>query len=157
MNKLYKTFLYLLVLSLVLLSGCGGDSGKLTTGNAPETAPASESQEAPPSEDSSLEEEAAPIYITFEGKNLEGNVVSQDIFSQSRLTMVNVWATYCNPCLNEMPGLGELAAESDRRRPVACRKPGPRDRSELHALACQRLHQPSAPVQCKRRAHHLLF
>ena len=61
-----------------------------------------------------MEEEAAPIYITFEGKNLEGNVVSQDIFSQSRLTMVNVWATYCNPCLNEMPGLGELAAEYDR-------------------------------------------
>ena len=28
--------------------------------------------------------------------------------------MVNVWATYCNPCLNEMPGLGELAAEYDR-------------------------------------------
>lgn len=27
--------------------------------------------------------------------------------------MVNVWATYCNPCLNEMPGLGELAAEYD--------------------------------------------
>ena len=23
--------------------------------------------------------------------------------------MLNVWATYCNPCLNEMPGLGELA------------------------------------------------
>ena len=116
MNKLYKTFLYLLVLSLVLLSGCGGDSGKLTTGNAPETAPASESQEAPPSEDSSLEEEAAPIYITFEGKNLEGNVVSQDIFSQSKLTMVNVWATYCNPCLSEMPFLGELAEEYDTEK-----------------------------------------
>ena len=27
--------------------------------------------------------------------------------------MVNVWATYCNPCLREMPGLGELAAEYD--------------------------------------------
>ena len=27
--------------------------------------------------------------------------------------MVNVWATYCNPCLSEMPGLGELAAEYD--------------------------------------------
>ena len=28
--------------------------------------------------------------------------------------MVNVWATYCNPCLNEMPGLGELAAEYEQ-------------------------------------------
>ena len=27
--------------------------------------------------------------------------------------MVNVWATYCNPCLREMPGLGELAEEYD--------------------------------------------
>jgi len=31
------------------------------------------------------------------------------IFSKSKLTMVNVWATYCNPCLSEMPELGELA------------------------------------------------
>ncbi|MDE7282466.1 MAG: TlpA family protein disulfide reductase, partial [Lachnospiraceae bacterium] len=44
---------------------------------------------------------------------IEGNIVTSDIFSQSKLTMVNVWATYCNPCLSEMPGLGELAAEFD--------------------------------------------
>ena len=25
--------------------------------------------------------------------------------------MVNIWATFCNPCLSEMPELGELAAE----------------------------------------------
>ena len=25
--------------------------------------------------------------------------------------MINVWATYCNPCLREMPDLGELAGE----------------------------------------------
>jgi len=30
--------------------------------------------------------------------------------------MVNVWATYCNPCLSEMPGLGELAAEYDAEK-----------------------------------------
>lgn len=49
--------------------------------------------------------------ITFEGRDIEGNMVSSDIFSSSKLTMVNVWATYCNPCLREMPGLGELAHE----------------------------------------------
>lgn len=59
------------------------------------------------------EEESAPIFITFEGTDLEGNTVSQDVFTHSKLTMVNVWATYCNPCLREMPGLGELAAEYD--------------------------------------------
>ena len=29
----------------------------------------------------------------------------------AKLTLVNVWATYCQPCLAEMPYLGELAAE----------------------------------------------
>ena len=93
-----------LILSLVLLCGCAGDSGGPPA--ASETA-----GEPPTAEEPS--EEASPIFITFEGTDLEGNTISQDIFTQSKLTMVNVWATYCNPCLSEMPGLGELAAEHD--------------------------------------------
>lgn len=110
MNKPRKILISLLVLSLVLLCGCGGDGGKTSAEPLPETEAAggASAQQGPPSE-----EEAEPIYITFEGTDLEGNPVSQDIFSQSKLTMVNVWATYCNPCLSEMPGLGELAAEYD--------------------------------------------
>ncbi len=111
MNKRYKLFLGILL--LVLLCGCGGDGGELPTGTSPETEPAGEPQETPAPEDSSSEGESESIYITFEGTDLEGNPVTQDIFSRSRLTMVNAWATYCNPCLNEMPGLGELAAEYD--------------------------------------------
>ena len=49
--------------------------------------------------------------ITFEAQDLEGNTVTEAVFTESKLTMVNVWATYCNPCLSEMPGLGELAGE----------------------------------------------
>ena len=52
--------------------------------------------------------------ITFEARDLEGNTVTETVFAESELTMVNVWATYCNPCLNEMPGLGELAAEYEQ-------------------------------------------
>lgn len=114
MSKRLTVLLGHLMLTAALLCGCGGDSGGPAIGAAPEaeppavTAPEGESQEALPSE-----EEAAPIYITFEGTDLEGNAVSQEIFTRSGLTMVNVWATFCNPCLSEMPGLGELAAEYD--------------------------------------------
>lgn len=52
-----------------------------------------------------------PSQLAFETRDIEGNVVSDAIFSETKLTMVNVWATYCNPCLREMPGLGELAGE----------------------------------------------
>ena len=116
MNKLQKTLTMFLMLSLVLLGGCAGDRSSLPASDAPETetadaAPgqAGVSSESAPSD----QEETAPIFITFEGTDLDGNTVSQEIFSQSKLTMVNVWATYCNPCLSEMPGLGELAAEYD--------------------------------------------
>lgn len=57
--------------------------------------------------------EGALETLVFEGHDLEGNTVSSDILSDSRLTMINVWATYCNPCLSEMPGLGELAGAYD--------------------------------------------
>ena len=108
MNNLRKVFLSLLVLSLTLLCGCAGNGDGLPTSktDAASEPPASEAQPS--------EEESAPIFITFEGTDLEGNAVSQEVFSQSKLTMVNVWATYCNPCLREMPGLGELAAEYDQ-------------------------------------------
>lgn len=52
----------------------------------------------------------------FEGTDMAGNAVSSDILSKSELTMINVWATYCGPCLREMPGLGELAAEYDAKQ-----------------------------------------
>ena len=43
--------------------------------------------------------------------DLEGNTLDQSILADYDLTMVNVWATFCGPCINEMPDLGELAAE----------------------------------------------
>ena len=102
MNKLQKTLFVFLILSLVLLGGCAGDSSELPAEAAPETDTA---------DVSAGQEETAPIFIAFEGTDLDGNTVSQEIFTQSKLTMVNVWATYCNPCLREMPALGELAED----------------------------------------------
>ena len=112
MKKLRNMLTSLLLLSLVLLCGCSG------SGREPPAEPGTDAaNELPtreePSPEESPEGESEPVFITFEASDLEGNPVSQDVFSQSRLTMVNVWATYCNPCLNEMPGLGELAAEHD--------------------------------------------
>ena len=110
MNKRNRMLLGLLTLLLVLLCGCG----KADSDPPAAAASGTEAADVPPVQDEpSSEEESAPIYVTFEGTDLEGNTVSQDVFSQSQLTMVNVWATYCNPCLSEMPGLGELAAEHD--------------------------------------------
>lgn len=51
------------------------------------------------------------IMGSFSATDLEGAAIDQSIFGDYDLTMVNVWATYCRPCLSEMPDLGELAEE----------------------------------------------
>ena len=110
MRKFYQMIFGVLVLPALLLSGCTGG----TDGKTVETDPGAEAVSSPPvQEETPSEEESSAIFVTFEGTDLEGNTVSEDVFTQSKLTMVNVWATYCNPCLREMPGLGELGAEYD--------------------------------------------
>lgn len=99
------------LLLATLLCACGGGGEEATEAPLPEPEAVGETPE--PEEAPAEEEEDAPVYVTFEGTDLEGNAVSQEVFTQSKLTMVNVWATYCNPCLREMPGLGELAAAYD--------------------------------------------
>lgn len=51
---------------------------------------------------------ATNIFPDFKSKDLEGNEVSQEIFTNKKLTMINFWGTYCPPCIAEMPELGEL-------------------------------------------------
>lgn len=48
------------------------------------------------------------ILSDFDSWDLYGNDVDESIFKGKKLTMVNIWATYCSPCINEMPALGEI-------------------------------------------------
>lgn len=99
-----KQTLLIAFLLAALLTGCGG--------NEREQADAAQEAESVENIDTTAEDQAKQIIFT--GQDIEGNQISSDIFSQSKLTMVNVWATYCNPCLSEMPGLGELAGAYEK-------------------------------------------
>lgn len=59
------------------------------------------------------ETEEEPYILTFEASTIEGETLTSECFADSKLTMLNVWATYCGPCLSEMPELGEIAASYD--------------------------------------------
>ena len=51
----------------------------------------------------------ARLLSAFSTTDLEGDPADQSILEDYDLTVVNVWATYCTPCLQEMPDLGEIS------------------------------------------------
>lgn len=60
------------------------------------------------------EEESVPEYtgIALSVQDLDGNAVqTQDIFSSHKYTVVNMWATWCGPCVGEIPELAKMEEE----------------------------------------------
>ena len=50
--------------------------------------------------------------LSFETTDLNGNAVSSaDLFAGHKVTMINLWATWCSACKKEMPELEEFSKE----------------------------------------------
>jgi len=75
--------LYMLVL-LLLICSCSGETVSVEKGEC--------------------------VFGSFTATDIAGNPVNEQIFSDHKLTMVNIWATFCNPCAKEMPDLAQLHA-----------------------------------------------
>ncbi len=95
-------FLYFLVCFLLR-----SDSG--TSPEATESAAVDDGNGT--SETANEEPDTNGILSSFSATDLDGNAVDESIFSSSKLTMVNIWATFCGPCIGEMPDLGLLNEE----------------------------------------------
>ncbi len=60
--------------------------------------------------------------VAFETTDLDGNPVSSEaLFAESKVTVINLWATWCPPCKNELP---ELAAMAEEFEAQGCRLVG---------------------------------
>ncbi len=51
------------------------------------------------------------ILSDFTTTDIDGNKVDASVLGGKKLTMVNIWATFCGPCINEMPDLGKISEE----------------------------------------------
>lgn len=54
--------------------------------------------------------------LVFETTDLEGKPIkSEEIFSGHAVTMINMWATWCDPCKEELPALAEMAESYEKK------------------------------------------
>lgn len=51
---------------------------------------------------------AGEKFPAFEGTDFDGNAISDSIFSEHAVTLVNFWFNECSPCVEELPTLSEL-------------------------------------------------
>jgi len=56
-------------------------------------------------------EERTVVFGEFEAKTVGGGKTDETVFADYQLTMVNIWGTFCSPCIQEMPELKEIAVE----------------------------------------------
>lgn len=54
-------------------------------------------------------------FAGIKGQTLDGEAVDSGIFKNAKLTVVNVWGTFCSPCIGELPHLGEIAREYEEK------------------------------------------
>ena len=103
--RFYRWFTVLLCLAL--LTGCAAG-----------TAPSQEAAAAP--ESSSAANNTAEerplignqLVVDFTAATLAGGEVTmKELFAGYDVIMLNFWATFCGPCIREMPYLGEIADE----------------------------------------------
>ena len=52
--------------------------------------------------------------LQFNTKDINNKNITEAVFKDSKVTMINVWGTFCGPCINEMPDLGKLSSYYDK-------------------------------------------
>ncbi|EFU76066.1 redoxin [Lachnoanaerobaculum saburreum F0468] len=89
------------------ISACNA-GGKAATDASTSTESQADSKQAAAgkSEESKKEDVKFP---EFNAKTVEGDEIGSDVFKDSKLTVVNVWGSWCGPCVQEIPELQKLS------------------------------------------------
>ena len=101
---LTKSLLLGLLLASLLLAACT-PAAEPESGGSDQTTDASQTQPTETTADA-----AEGILSSFSTQTLTGESADSTILTGHPVTMVNVWATFCGPCIQEMPDLAALAA-----------------------------------------------
>ena len=94
-KKICCLFYIMTVICLALmLGGCSGD----------------QASDAAEEQDTVVEASEFSDLNDFTAETSDGEEITQSYFEDHDVTIINIWATFCQPCLKEMPELAEIEA-----------------------------------------------
>ena len=102
-----------LIISMLMIVACFTACGNTgDNGDNGDTSTTSQGSDAILIPEESLEGVEHGSFKKFTAVDLAGNKVTEDIFKGKKLTMINIWATFCSPCINEMYDFPQLIADN---------------------------------------------
>ena len=97
---------------LLLAAGCNRTSAPEAPATAPETVTeaAADTPETAPEAEDAVPEAWSPD-IAFSTVDADGTAWTDACFAENKLTMLNLWAYWCGPCVGELPDLQKLSED----------------------------------------------
>lgn len=114
-NKIQALLLATIMALAMLTSGCGSDTTPQTEGVQVEDEVSEDvadaTEDTQEEEQQEAQEETYIKFPEFQAVTINGDAIDSSIFAEADITMINIWGTFCGPCIKEMPDLAELYNE----------------------------------------------
>ena len=101
----------ILILGMALMLAAGISACNASSKTSSSEATTTESKQADAKAEDSKQAESDKedkTFPEFTAKTVSGEDISSDLFKDSKLTVVNVWGSWCGPCVQEIPELQKL-------------------------------------------------
>ena len=101
----------ILILGMALMLAAGISACNASSKTSSSEATTTESKQADAKAEDSKQAESDKEdkkFPEFSAKTVSGEDISSDVFKESKLTVVNVWGSWCGPCVAEIPELQKL-------------------------------------------------
>lgn len=104
-----KKKILILGMALMLAAGISACNASRKTSSSEATTTESKQADAKAEDSKQAESDKEDKkFPEFSAKTVSGEDISSDVFKESKLTVVNVWGSWCGPCVQEIPELQKL-------------------------------------------------
>ena len=104
-----KKKILILGMALMLAAGISACNASSKTSSSEATTTESKQADAKAEDSNQAESDKEDKkFPEFTAKTVSGEDISSDLFKDSKLTVVNVWGSWCGPCVQEIPELQKL-------------------------------------------------